>query len=210
MMIDFKQAEAKLIAAGKRLDALNLAPATSGNYSIRLSDKEIVITESGNHKGKLQHGDFLRVDMEGKPLEDKKPSAETLLHCQLYKCYEKAQAILHTHSVAGTVLTRFFDDQAFITLTGYEMLKIYPGNAKNTHDISVHIPVFDNTQDMVELSARVDPVLQERPDLSVYLIRGHGLYAWGETIEQAEYITEATEMMLKCELETLKLKGAMR
>jgi len=192
------------------LDHLGLAPATSGNYSIRLNDKEIAVTVSGNHKGKLKSGDFLRVDMDGKALEDKKPSAETLLHCQIYKCYEKAHAILHTHSVAGTVLTRFFADKDFITLKGYEMLKIYPGNTMNTHDISVHIPVFDNTQDMVELASRVDIVLEERPDLSVYLIRGHGLYAWGETIEQAEYITEATEMMLRCELETLKLKGAMR
>lgn len=205
--MDYKEAETKLIAAGKRLDQLGLAPATSGNYSIRLDNKEIAITESGHHKGKLKEGDFLRVDIDGKPLEDKKPSAETLLHCQLYKCFDHANAILHTHSVAGTVLTRFFDDKDFIALRGYEMLKIYPGNVKNTHDISVHIPVFDNTQDMVELFTRVDPVLSERSDLSVYLIRGHGLYAWGETIEQAEYISEATEMMLACELETLKLKG---
>ncbi len=207
MAMEFSDAEDKLIETGKRLDQLGLAPATSGIYSIKFSDQEIAVTVSGNHKGKLKQGDIMRIDLDGAPMEDQRPSAETLLHCHLYKIYPACKAILHTHSIASSVLTRFFDQNSFLELQGYEMLKVFPD--VKTHETSVQIPIFDNSQDMKRLAEQVDSVLKEQNNLNVYLIRGHGLYAWGKTIEQAEYITEAVEMMLQCELETMKLRGAL-
>jgi ribulose-5-phosphate 4-epimerase/fuculose-1-phosphate aldolase len=45
-----------IIASGQRLDARGLAPATSGNYSVRLSQDRIAVTVSGRHKGRLGPG----------------------------------------------------------------------------------------------------------------------------------------------------------
>ncbi len=49
---DFAGAAAAIVATGYRLDQRGLAPATGGNYSIRLSDGSLAVTVSGAHKGR--------------------------------------------------------------------------------------------------------------------------------------------------------------
>ena len=205
MSLSFEQAAQRIIKAGNRLDTMNFAPATSGNYSIRIGDNEMAITISGAHKGQLSPEQIMRVNLDGNPLEEKKPSAETLLHCQIYKKHPHISAILHTHSVANTVLSRVASCDEII-LDGYELLKAYPGI--KTHETTIHLPVFENTQDMVALSDDVEKVLNEKPDTPAYVIRGHGIYGWGADMDEAERVIEATEFLLACELEHLKLKGA--
>ncbi len=185
---------------------MGLAPATSGNYSIRTGEDEMAITVSGAHKGQLSRDQVMRATLSGVPLEDKKPSAETLLHCQIYKKYSHISAILHTHSVANTVLSRLLPVGEHVSLDGYELLKAYPGI--KTHDTKVTLPVFDNTQDMVELSNQVHDVFNALPETPAYIIRAHGIYGWGCDMDEAERVIEATEFLLACELEILKIKGA--
>ena len=60
------------------------APATSGNYSVRLDDGRIAITISGRHKGRLSEDDVMTVDAAGRALDGQRPSAETPLHAMLY------------------------------------------------------------------------------------------------------------------------------
>lgn len=202
MTINFDMAADQIIEAGQWLDSMNYAPATGGNYSIRLGDNEMAITVSGVHKGRLNLEHIMRADFEGMALDGKKPSAETLLHCGLYKMFPWVNAVLHTHSVPSTVLSRYQGDH--VTLTGYELLKIFPGI--NTHDVSIRIPIFDNSQDMVELQSWVNSDYAKHGDIKAYLIRGHGLYAWGSDMAQTMHVVEALEFLLSCELEAQKLK----
>lgn len=205
MTLSYNHAIQDIIRAGGRLDRMNLAPATSGNYSMRIGENEMAITVSGAHKGQLEPNQIMRADLDGKALENQKPSAETLLHCQLYKLYPDVNAILHTHSEACSVLTRALKNAKFLELQGYEMLKAYAG--VDTHDCTVHLPIFDNTQDMDELSARVDGVLRDIPKTPAYLIRAHGIYGWGKNMAEAERVIEATEMLLSCEMNMLQIKS---
>ncbi|MGH1456726.1 MAG: methylthioribulose 1-phosphate dehydratase [Alphaproteobacteria bacterium] len=207
MYISFEKAVSDIIKAGNRLDAMQLAPATSGNYSMRTGEDEMAITVSGAHKGQLQPSQIMRAKLDGTPIDDKKPSAETLLHCVLYKMFPDCNAILHTHSVANTVLTRFMDRAEYLELSGYEMLKAY--NGVETHNCSVRLPIFDNTQDMNDLSIRVEEMLQKNPNIPAYMIRAHGIYGWGKDMAEAERVIEATEMMLSCELNMKQIKGAV-
>ncbi|MGH1403947.1 MAG: methylthioribulose 1-phosphate dehydratase [Alphaproteobacteria bacterium] len=202
----FEDAVSRIIRAGNRLDRMGLAPATSGNYSIRTGDDEMAITVSGAHKGQLSQNQVMRATLSGVPLEEKKPSAETLLHCQIYKVYPHINAILHTHSVANTVLSRLLPVGQNIDLEGYELLKAYPGI--KTHETKITLPVFDNTQDMIELSDQVQGVFNKMPETAAYIIRSHGIYGWGADMDEAERVIEATEFLLSCELEILKIKGA--
>lgn len=202
MSITFDFAVSEIIRAGNRLDTLGLAPATSGNYSMRLEDGTMAITVSGAHKGQLHSNQIMRATLEGVPLEDKKPSDETLLHVGLYRAFPHVNAILHTHSVPCVVLTRKMKDAQFLELEGYEMLKAYSGI--KTHEVTVRLPIFENTQDIAELSRRVEPVLLSAP-LSAYLIRGHGLYGWGKDMREAERVIEATEVLLECELRSMQV-----
>ncbi len=198
MVSIYENAKHDIIRAGNRLDRQNLAPATSGNYSMRIGDNEMAITVSGAHKGQLTPEQIMRSDLDGKSLDGNKPSAETLLHCLIYKLYPKINAALHTHSVACTVLTRIMAMEDAIILSGYEMLKAFP--EIDTHDISVSIPIFENTQDMPKLSAQVSDYLAKAPQTPAFLIRGHGLYGWGVDMAEAQRVVEALEVLLLSEM----------
>src|SRR5579875_3344276 len=77
-----------LVAAGRRMDTRGWVPATSGNLSARLGDGAMAITRSGVHKGFLSPRDIIAVDFDGHSLTPGgRPSAETLLHCQLYRLW---------------------------------------------------------------------------------------------------------------------------
>lgn len=192
-----------IIALGRRFDARGLAPATAGNYSVRLSDGSFAVTVSGAHKGCLTVDHVMRVDAAGTSLDGKKPSAETLLHTLIYAQDPDAGAVLHTHSIAGTVLSRALAGEDVLRLTGYELLKALPGIS--THDTTVALPLVDNSQDMVALAAHLAPMLAgQSPIVPAFYIRGHGLYAWGPTIEAAEYVVEACEFLLQCAWEEWK------
>ncbi len=197
-----------IIATGRRLDARGLAAATSGNYSARLADGRIAMTVSGRHKGRLSPEDIMLVDLQGAALQEKRPSAETALHTLIYRLFPQVNAVLHAHSVSGVTLTRHLPAAHELPLEGYEMLKAFPGIS--THQTAVRIPVYENTQDIPALAQAVSRRVQaEAGGVPAYLIRGHGEYAWGKDLEEAERIIEALEHLLQCELEALRLKGGI-
>src|SRR6185312_7657453 len=72
MAMSLDEAVAAIIASGQRLNARGLAPATSGNYSVRPGDDRIAVTVSGRHKGRLSREDVMLVDMgTSTPLRDR-------------------------------------------------------------------------------------------------------------------------------------------
>ena len=159
------------------------------------------------HKGFLGVEDVIEVDLDGRALNPAhRPSAETLLHCQIYRDLRQG-AVLHGHSVAATVLS--LQDQASelllspaLLFSGYELLKVFEG--QSTHDTTLRLPLFDNDQDIARLSRTVAPHLPDCP--MGYLIRGHGVYVWGRGMEQALARLEALEFLLACALERSKLE----
>lgn len=186
----------QLIAAGELFHRRGWVPATGGNFSARLSAEKMLITASGWHKGELRDEAFLVAGLDGRPDDAaRKASYETLLHCQLYRFDARIGSVLHTHSIANTVLSR---RQGSIRLSGYELLKLLPGI--QTHDTTVEVPVFENDQDIPRLAAKVDRWMKQAPQIPAYLIAGHGLYAWGDNVAQARHRVEALEFMFECEL----------
>ena len=193
----------EIIAAGRFLYGRGWSPATSSNYSTRLSATEALLTVSGKHKGQLGLDDVLATDLSGNSLEPgKKPSAETLLHTQLYNWRAEIGAVLHTHSVNATVLSRLTAED-FIDFEDYELQKAFSG--VSTHESRVRVPIFDNDQDIARLAAKVQPWLEAHPDCVGYLIRGHGLYTWGARMSDALRQIEAFEFLFECELKTRSL-----
>lgn len=202
-MSDFQQRAEELVEAGRFLYACNMVPATSGNLSAKLSDGTIAVTVSGKHKGKLSTADIMRVDASGNSLDGRRPSAETLLHTQIYARFADAAYVLHPHSVDATLLSLMCDD--VLELEDYELLKAFPGVA--THACRVDIPVFDNDQDIQRLADVVDHRLAERCDAPGYLIRGHGFYTWGTSFDDVLRHIEAFEFLFTCEM---RLRGKWR
>ncbi|HQT72841.1 MAG: methylthioribulose-1-phosphate dehydratase [Acidiphilium sp. 37-67-22] len=192
----------EIVAIGARMDRKGWVPASSGNLSARLGAGRIAITRSGVHKGRLASDDIIEVGMDGAPLRaGDRPSAETLLHCQIYEKFPGVGAVLHGHSVAATTLS-LTDSAPVIQFEGYEILKAFPGIA--THQTKALLPVFENDQDMRRLAATIAPALQAAP--IGYVLRGHGVYAWGEDVERSFWRLEALEFLLSCECERRRIR----
>ncbi len=190
-----------IIQASRTLSTRGWAPAGSGNYSHRLPDGDIAITVSGAHKAALGAPDVMTIDAQGRPRDDRRPSAETALHLMVYRLFPHVKAVLHTHSVPAVVVCRMIGRRPALRLAGYELLKAFPG--VETHETTVDIPVFDNSQDMPALATEVASGLAEHP-VPAFLIRDHGLYGWGASLDEALRVVEATETMIACELELMR------
>jgi len=200
-MID--TAAQQIIDAGRWIDAQGWCPATGGNFSVRLGPERALITASGCHKGYLSAEQLLQVDLDGTP-EDSllRPSAETLLHTRLYALDTNIGAVLHTHSVASTVLSRLQPGD-WLSISGYEMQKSLSGN--HTHDASIRIAILDNAQDMQALAAELSQRWQAEPLAWGFLVRGHGLYTWGRDMSESRRHLEGLEFLFACELEMRRL-----
>ena len=194
----------EIIVNVRELSAAGWTPATSSNFSRRLDEAHAAITVSGRDKGQLTEDDIMVVDFDGRAVgSTHQPSAEALLHTQLYRRFDEIGCVLHTHSRTQTVASRLFAGEGRVHLAGYELLKALAGNT--THEAAIDLPVLPNTQDMPALAARVESLLDAQCVWG-YLIDGHGLYTWGRDMAQARRHLEAFEFLLGCELELRKLR----
>jgi len=173
---------------------------TSSNYSVvaRREPLQLVVTASGKDKGHLERHDFVLINDQGQPVFDGQPksSAETMLHVVLAADPEVG-AILHTHSVWSTLLSDYYFDQGHLLIEGYEMLKGLAGIT--THETSHRVTIFENTQDIPALAAEVQSRLDDpvEPLRHGFLIRNHGLYAWGRDLAEARRHIEIFEFLFE-------------
>jgi methylthioribulose-1-phosphate dehydratase len=194
--LSFPEKAEELVEVCRYLGGRDLAPATGGNFSLRLDETHCLITQSGKDKSRLTLDDLMVCDMDGRAIDQVlRPSAEVGLHTRLYRLDANIGAVLHTHSVTSTVLSRATDGD--LLLQGFEMQKALSGN--HTHEEEIRIAVFDNDQDIAALAER----LQQRWLLHTitqpgFLVRGHGLYAWGKDLAEARRHVEGFEFLFAC------------
>lgn len=175
---------------------------TSSNYSVVLSHDplDLLITASGKDKGNLEAGDFVRVDKSAQPLFEGQPksSAETWLHVVAAANDTNIGAVLHTHSVWGTLLSDHFGDAGGFWIEGYEMLKGLEG--VRTHEHRQWVPIYENTQDIPDLAEAVKHQFQNptHAPFHGFLMRNHGLYTWGEDLFAARRHIEIFEFLFEC------------
>ena len=194
----------EIVVNTRELATLGWTPATSSNFSLRLDDRHAAITVSGRDKGRLTRDDIMVVDFEGRPVAtEQRPSAETLLHTQLYARFPDIGCVLHTHSRTQTVASRLYAGEGRVHLEGWELLKAFHGN--DTHEAAIDVPVLPNTQDMPFLAAQVEKLLDTQC-LWGYLIDGHGLYAWGRDMTEARRHLDAFEFLFACEMDLRNLR----
>lgn len=209
---------------------------TSGNFScvLRHQPLTLLMAPSGAFKGSLGSEDLIEVNREGLVVAGQgKASAETALHLAIV-AVAGAGAVLHTHSLAATLLSgsvlescsrgQVGDEEgspdpfsevassihdrnsldkgpetakptagSWIEFRDLEMLKGLEGIT--THRVKVRIPLLANDQDMGRLAKRATCPIRSAPH--GLLIRGHGLYAWGKNLKQAQRHLEILEFLLE-------------
>jgi L-fuculose-phosphate aldolase len=120
------EAEKKaVLETSRRMVESGLAVGTMGNVSVRLKGRDgsdlIAVTPSGCYCDMLAPADIVIVDFTGRTVEgEKKPSSELKLHIAVYQARPEVNAIVHTHSLYGSVLAvigqklpAIMDDQVF-------------------------------------------------------------------------------------------------
>lgn len=201
------QAVQSLVRLGSTFYAKNWSLATSSNYSVVINRDPLylLMTASGKDKGRLTPADFVVVNESGAiecgatdevDLREAKPSAEVLLHTVLAKS-PAVGAILHTHSVWSTIVSGRNASKGHLEIEGYEMLKAF--NGVTTHDHSMKVKIFPNTQDIRSLAANIAIIPDIHPG---FLIEKHGLYATGANIDEAQRHIEAFEFLFEIEART--------
>lgn len=174
-------------------------PATSGNLSVRLEGLAAdvaplyAITASGKDKNVDTTEDFLVVDEHGQPAEPThlKPSAETLIHCELYRT-TGCGAIFHVHTVFNNLVSELYAARSSVPIEDIELIKAF-----NIWDegATIEVPIVPNYADIPRIAALVPQVI--RPLVPGLLIRKHGVCAWGEDAFAARRHLEALEFLFE-------------
>lgn len=202
----FVAAAAGLGRLAPELHRRGWTPATSSNFSVRLDAGRCAVTVSGRDKARIDAEDLMVVDLDGAVLaapDGARPSAEAGLHRALYRRDPSIGAVLHTHAPNAVLATRVLTTGgASVALEDWELLKAFAGIT--THATRVEVPVVDNDQDIDRLATVVDARIGALP---VYLIRGHGAYAWGADLAAAWRHLEALDCLLGLELELARIGG---
>jgi len=195
---DKQQAFAELREIKTVLAAKGCFPATSGNLSIRVGDFApeqftFAITASGKDKSVNTPSDFLLVNEQGQPTETTslKPSAETLIHCEIYKA-TGCGAIFHVHTVFNNLVSELFWERKSIPVDGVELIKAF-----NIWDeeAQIEVPILPNYADIPRIAELVQGAIV--PRVPGIMLRKHGIYAWGANAFEAKRNLEAFEFLFE-------------
>ncbi len=199
----------KLAGLVRVMNGLGHNPATSGNYSLRskTSPEIALVSESGIDKSSFTEDNFLPLYYQTRKMHEsilssnRKSSDETDIHLSLYQITD-ANCVLHSHLLDSLLFADLFPGLEFAQIKGLELLKGFR-NVK-THDLEINIPIFDNTQNIAELAERVKPAILSQKNNYGLLLRGHGIYVWGKSVEEAKRHLEVFEYIFKYYLQSNK------
>lgn len=184
-------AAAEIVEVGRRLLLSGMIAGHDGNISVRLNEKEILVTPAGRSKGDLTVAELLLVDMQGRPLPNAaapglKPTSELPMHLQVYQNNPEVQAVVHAHSPFATAFAA-----AGRTLQGSCLPEVT--------ECLGEIPLLPFAEPGTEqLGLAVGSAARQYRGA---LLEAHGSVAWGVNLRQAYYRLE--ELELACKIEWL-------
>lgn len=210
IQLEQKQAALQDLRGIKELFASrNWFPGTSGNLSVRVGEFNpeqfyFAVTASGKDKSVHTPEDYLFVDQNGVPCEATglKPSAETLIHCEIYR-KTGCGAIFHVHTIDNNLISDWYGEQGYVPAQGIELIKAF--NIWE-EDAAIRIPILPNYADIPRIAELVPGALD--PAVPGILLRNHGIYAWGKNAFEAKKHLEAFEFIFEYAYRRLLLNAA--
>jgi methylthioribulose-1-phosphate dehydratase len=184
-----------LAAESARYAGQGWMPGTAGNLSTVVGRRplRLAVTASGRDKARLRAHDVVLVGGDGAPVAPAAgpaaPSAEAALHARI-AAVAGAGAVVHVHVLAAVVAAERWPDG--VPLVDLEMLK---GLGRGAHGDRVVIPVVPNDQDMTVLGDAFEATFD--PATPALVVARHGLYVWGDDLDQARTRTECVEWLLR-------------
>jgi len=153
---------------GRDLYVAGLVSSHGGNLSMRFGDR-LVIKRRGAMLGRLREGDLIETGLEKADSGVLLASSELVVHRAIYLA-TPALAIVHAHPRTAIALSLSRDEIVPIDNEGSYLL----------HKVPVVAAEFaSGSAEMVE---RVPVALQE---YKIVMLRGHGCFSIGQTLEEA-------------------------
>ncbi len=169
---DENQIRTQMVEACRRLYARNMLAAADGNVSYRISDQRILITPSGVAKAFISPEQIAVIDLEGTVLSGK-PSAERLMHLEIYRECKAARVVVHAHpphaigwSLAHPELGELPSDHLSEVILGAGRIPFVPYARPTT----------------VAMGDVLRPFL---PKCRAMILSRHGALTWGESMDEA-------------------------
>ena len=161
-----------VVEAGLVLVRSGMINGTYGNISCRLDKTCIAITPSGRDYEKLTPADIMVTDLDGNIVAGTLlPSSELALHLEIYKCFPKAMAIVHTHSVYASALAVAHKDLPPVI---EDLTQIVGGSVRCT-DYAI--------AGTKELGLKAVKAMEG--GRSAALLANHGAVCWGRDLKEA-------------------------
>ncbi len=162
---------------GQDLYASGLNNSHSGNMSVR-NNRMMAITRSGSMLHRLEYSDIIETLIDGEDSQSALASRERPVHRAIY-LQTGADAIVHAHPphlIALSLYCRSF----------------MPVDAEGQYFFAHGIPVIEvnNAIASDEVAAKVAPLLRDVP---VVIVRGHGTFAAGSSLEDCFHYTSSLE-----------------
>lgn len=170
----------ELIDIGKKLSALRLVVARSGNLSARIDEHNILITATGASLGDLKTDEIIKVDLTN--LEDQKNerlTTEFPLHRQIYQKFSH-QVIIHCHP---SLINAYFAVNSTLETLTFET-KLYLGN----------VPVIIQETPTITQPELVIEALKVN---NLVVIKNHGVVSVADKFIDALYFIETLEEAVK-------------
>jgi len=161
---------------GRDIFLRGLISSHAGNMSARVVDR-IYITRKSSMLGKLQQKDVIELELGKDDPQAQMASSELVVHTAIYR-NTSALAIIHAHPPYATLLSMLKDEIVPVDTEGLYLFKRAP----------VVSPA--KTIGSEESAAFVSEQLKEN---KIVLIKGHGSFARGETLEEAFMYTSSLE-----------------
>lgn len=172
---------------GRDLFVAGLISSHGGNMSVRVGDR-VIIKRRGAQLGRLQPEDLVETRLYEKDSGITCASTELIVHRAIYQ-QTSALAVLHAHPRTAIVLSLSRDEIIPIDVEGSYLL----------HKVPVVVAEFSSGSK--ELARVVPPALKE---YKICMVRGHGCFSTGQTLEEAFHwvscVEEASEIILKAKL----------
>jgi len=161
---------------GRDIFLRGLISSHAGNMSARVMD-QIYITRRSSMLGRLQQKDIIELNLGQDNVQVPMASSELVVHTAIYQ-NTSALAIVHVHPPHATLLSMLRDEIVPVDVEGRYLF--------------TKIPVVTPDQAIgSEESARL--VSEQLKDYKIVLIRGHGSFARGDTLEEAFMYTTSLE-----------------
>jgi len=190
------------------------ATGTGGGVSIRVGGPaenrpyRVFVAPSGVQKEDVVGDDVFELDMDQQVVVPPKTpmlrqSACTPLWYVVYKRVPSARCVIHTHSMNAQLATLLdpTETSEALRITHLEMLK---GVGNHSYDSVLEVPIIDNRPSEDLLADQLNAAILKYPKCNAVLVRRHGLYAWGDSWEQAKAQCESFDYLFEA---AVKMKG---